>query len=253
MSAAKQLVLDRVSIDYGAFRAADDVSLSVAPGEVLGIVGESGSGKSTVARAIMGMVGISSGSMSYGSAPLGMTRSHEMRRRFQMVFQDPRSALNPRMTGFEILAEVWQTHPEVLQGQAPEAYARELFARVDLAPELLSRRPRNLSGGQAQRVAIARALAARPDILVCDEAVSALDVSVQAQIVELISALRRDTGVTIIFITHDLGVVRQLADRIAVMQSGKLEELAKTEQLFSSPASAYTRMLLGAALDLRTF
>lgn len=253
MSAAKQLVLDDISIDYGSFRAAQHVSLSVAPGEVLGIVGESGSGKSTVARAIMGMVGISAGRMIYGAATLGMKRSHEMRRRFQMVFQDPRSALNPRMRCFDILAEVWNTHPEVLEGQSPDAYARDLFARVDLAPELLQRRPRNLSGGQAQRVAIARALAARPDVLVCDEAVSALDVSVQAQIVELIGSLRRDLGVTIIFITHDLGVVRQLADRIAVMRSGKLEELAATEDLFSNPSSAYTRMLLGAALDLRTF
>lgn len=253
MSAAGQLVLRDVAIDYGGHRAVQGASLSVDPGEVLGIVGESGSGKSTIARAIMGMVRPTSGTMTYGGQPLGMRRSHEMRRRFQMVFQDPKSALNPRMTAFEILSEVWTTHPAVLEGQTPEAYARELFAKVDLAPELLGRRPRHLSGGQAQRVAIARALAARPDMLVCDEAVSALDVSVQAQIVELIGALQRDLGVTILFITHDLGVVRQLASRIAVMQQGVIEELGETEQVFNAPSSPYTRMLLDAAIDLRQF
>ncbi len=167
-----------------------------------------------------------------------------------MVFQDPRSSLNPRMTAGAIIREAWQAHPDAAPNGNQRDAVRALLDEVGLDGGVAERRPTELSGGQCQRVSIARALALRPRLLVCDEAVSALDVSVQAQILRLLVDLRHEHGLSLLFISHDLGVVRQIADRIAVMRSGEIVETAGTEDLYRTPQHPYTRMLLDAALDL---
>ncbi|MFF2945399.1 ABC transporter ATP-binding protein [Streptomyces niveus] len=236
----------------GAAPAVDGVSLSVAPEETLGLVGESGSGKTTVARCVAGLLRPGAGTITLDGRPLGRAgrRSPESRRAVQMVFQDPRSSLNPRMTVASIIAEVWKTHPVTApDGDRTEALHR-LLADMGLDPEVASRRAGDLSGGQCQRVSIARALAVRPRLLVCDEAVSALDVSVQAQILRLLADLRARHRLAMLFISHDLGVVHQIADRVAVMHRGVLVEEGRTGDVLTAPRHAYTRTLLDAALDL---
>jgi peptide/nickel transport system ATP-binding protein/oligopeptide transport system ATP-binding protein len=232
-------------------RIVRDVSFGIAPGEVLALVGESGSGKTTIARAVVGLVS-ASGELRFGGedVALGHRRPHAMRRRIQIVFQDPRSSLNPRMTVMQILAEVWATHPEVAPAGDRRAAATEVLERVGLTGAVLDRRPLALSGGQCQRVSIARAIALRPELIVCDEAVSALDVSVQAQILRLLVDLKASTGISMLFITHDLGVVRQIADRVAVMEKGTIVEQGPTDQIFREPRHPYTQILLASALDL---
>ncbi|MFE4497896.1 ABC transporter ATP-binding protein [Streptomyces niveus] len=232
--------------------AVDGVSLSVAPEETLGLVGESGSGKTTVARCVAGLLRPGAGTITLDGSPLGRAgrRTPESRRAVQMVFQDPRSSLNPRMTVASIIAEVWHTHPVTApDGDRTEALHR-LLADMGLDPEVASRRAGDLSGGQCQRVSIARALAVRPRLLVCDEAVSALDVSVQAQILRLLADLRARHRLAMLFISHDLGVVHQIADRVAVMHRGVLVEEGRTGDVLTAPRHAYTRTLLDAALDL---
>ncbi|MEV8346888.1 ABC transporter ATP-binding protein [Streptomyces niveus] len=232
--------------------AVDGVSLSVAPEETLGLVGESGSGKTTVARCVAGLLRPGAGTITLDGVPLGRAgrRSPESRRAVQMVFQDPRSSLNPRMTVASVIAEVWHTHPVTApDGDRTEALHR-LLADMGLDPEVASRRAGDLSGGQCQRVSIARALAVRPRLLVCDEAVSALDVSVQAQILRLLADLRARHRLAMLFISHDLGVVHQIADRVAVMHRGVLVEEGRTGDVLTAPRHAYTRTLLDAALDL---
>ncbi|MFG2176723.1 ABC transporter ATP-binding protein [Streptomyces niveus] len=232
--------------------AVDGVSLSVAPEETLGLVGESGSGKTTVARCVAGLLRPGAGTITLDGVPLGRAgrRSPESRRAVQMVFQDPRSSLNPRMTVASVIAEVWHTHPVTApDGDRTEALHR-LLADMGLDPEVASRRAGDLSGGQCQRVSIARALAVRPRLLVCDEAVSALDVSVQAQILRLLADLRARHRLAMLFISHDLGVVHQIADRVAVMHRGVLVEEGRTGDVLTAPSHAYTRTLLDAALDL---
>lgn len=232
--------------------AVDGVSLSVAPEETLGLVGESGSGKTTVARCVAGLLRPGSGTITLDGRPLGRAgrRPPESRRAVQMVFQDPRSSLNPRMTVASVIAEVWNTHPVTApDGDRTEALHR-LLADMGLDPEVASRRAGDLSGGQCQRVSIARALAVRPRLLVCDEAVSALDVSVQAQILRLLADLRVKHRLAMLFISHDLGVVHQIADRVAVMHRGVLVEEGRTGDVLTAPRHAYTRALLDAALDL---
>ncbi|MEU9750613.1 ABC transporter ATP-binding protein [Streptomyces niveus] len=232
--------------------AVDGVSLSVAPEETLGLVGESGSGKTTVARCVAGLLRPGAGTITLDGRPLGRAgrRTPESRRAVQMVFQDPRSSLNPRMTVASIIAEVWHTHPVTApDGDRTEALHR-LLADMGLDPEVASRRAGDLSGGQCQRVSIARALAVRPRLLVCDEAVSALDVSVQAQILRLLADLRARHRLAMLFISHDLGVVHQIADRVAVMHRGVLVEEGRTGDVLTAPRHAYTRTLLDAALDL---
>ncbi|MEV8367557.1 ABC transporter ATP-binding protein [Streptomyces niveus] len=232
--------------------AVDGVSLSVAPEETLGLVGESGSGKTTVARCVAGLLRPGAGTITLDGRPLGRAgrRSPESRRAVQMVFQDPRSSLNPRMTVASVIAEVWHTHPVTApDGDRTEALHR-LLADMGLDPEVASRRAGDLSGGQCQRVSIARALAVRPRLLVCDEAVSALDVSVQAQILRLLADLRARHRLAMLFISHDLGVVHQIADRVAVMHRGVLVEEGRTGDVLTAPRHAYTRTLLDAALDL---
>ncbi|MCS0499914.1 ATP-binding cassette domain-containing protein [Protaetiibacter mangrovi] len=244
-----------LDVSYGrgrrARRVVSKASFAIAPAETLALVGESGSGKTTVARAVVGLVRYD-GELVFGDdrVPLTPRRSRELRRQIPIVFQDPRSSLNPRMSIGGIIGEVWSTHPEIAPGGDRRTAIAELLGRVGLDEDVLDRRAAQLSGGQCQRVSIARALAQRPRLLVCDEAVSALDVSVQAQILQLLIELKTDLGISMLFITHDLGVVRQIADSVAVMQHGEIVEIGATEQVFTSPAHAYTRELLDAALDL---
>jgi peptide/nickel transport system ATP-binding protein len=226
-------------------RAVDGVDLELRRGEALALVGESGSGKSTFALALAGMRPVDSGQISFDGRPLTAHRSRAEQRRIQMVFQDPYSSLNPRLTVGGMLAELLRVH-NVVPRQEIGKYSRELLALVGLGEDALRAHPRQFSGGQRQRVAIARALALRPDVLVADEPVSALDVSVQATILNLLRDLRAELGLTLLLISHNLAVVRHLCDRVAVMYLGRIVEVAPTEQLFSDPRHPYTRGLLAA-------
>lgn len=229
--------------------AVRSVSLAMAEGEVLGIVGESGCGKSSLARCLVGLSRPDSGRIAMSGADITHRRSREQRRSMQMVFQDPRSSLNPRMSVFEQIEEGWRTH-KAIRPDAPREVASELLARVGLGAAYLDRRPSELSGGQAQRVSIARALAVSPRLLICDEAVSALDVSVQTQVLKLLAEIRAELNLAMIFISHDLGVVRQISDRVAVMYRGEIVEMEPVETLFQNPRHDYSRSLLGSALDM---
>ena len=228
-----------------------DVSFVIAPRETLALVGESGSGKTTVARAVAGLAKPWDGRMEFEGAPLGHARTHAQRRNLQMVFQDPRSSLNPRMSVEGIIGEAWRTHPDSAPPRPFRSGVLALLDQVGLPATAIEQRPRQLSGGQCQRVSIARALALSPELIVCDEAVSALDVSVQAQIIQLLIDLKSERGLSLLFITHDLGVVRQIADRCAVMKDGVLVEMGETQEIFTNPRDPYTVELLSAALDIR--
>jgi len=231
------------------FAAVSDVSLQLRRGEVLGLVGESGSGKSTLGKMLVGLLDKSSGTVWLDDERLPRRyRRADFRhygRRVQMVFQDPYSTLNPRLSIGESLAE-----PLRLLGETENIGERvaHWLARVGLSPSLAERYPHEFSGGQRQRIGIARALIANPKLLICDEPVSALDVSVQAQVINLLAELRRDLGLSMIFIAHDLALVRYLCDRVAVMQGGRVLECAATERLFDAPQHAFTRQLLAARL-----
>jgi oligopeptide/dipeptide ABC transporter ATP-binding protein len=226
-------------------RAVDGVDLEIQRGEALAIVGESGSGKSTLARALTGIAPVSGGEMRFDGAVLAKRRKNADRRRIQMVFQDPYSSLNPRITVGGMLHELLRVHHVVPRDEV-DAYSRELLGLVGLSDDALDAYPRQFSGGQRQRVAIARALALKPDLLIADEPVSALDVSVQATILNLLRDLRSELGLTLMLISHNLAVVRHLCDRVAVMYLGRIVEVAPTEQLFGDPQHPYTRALLAA-------
>lgn len=229
--------------------AVDDVSLSIAPGETLGLVGESGSGKSTLGRALLRLVPLASGALRFEGRELGALSDAELRplrRRMQMVFQDASAALNPRMGVLDLVAEGLDIH-QLARGAEREARVRELLRQVGVDAVSLAARPHELSGGQRQRVGIARALAVEPSFLVCDEPTSALDASVRAQVINLLADLREQRSLTLLFITHDLAVVRHLSTRVAVMYLGRIVEEAPTETLFASPRHPYTRALLAAA------
>jgi peptide/nickel transport system ATP-binding protein/oligopeptide transport system ATP-binding protein len=234
------------------FKAVDGVSLTVGPDETVGLVGESGSGKTTVARVIVGLVKPDAGEVLFDGAPLGPVgrRPAALQRAVQMVFQDPRSSLNPRMTVAAVIEEAWRTHPEAAPSGDREAALHRLLDDVGLDASVSRHRASELSGGQCQRVSIARALAVKPRLLVCDEAVSALDVSVQAQILRLLVDLQQRHHLSMLFISHDLGVVHQIADRIAVMRRGVLVEEGAATDVLGAPQHEYTRSLLDAALEL---
>jgi oligopeptide transport system ATP-binding protein len=232
----------------GTVKAVDGVSLSIAPGEVLGLVGESGCGKSTLARTIMQLLPATDGTIVLGGKNLTENSAAEMRqvrRELQMIFQDPYASLNPRMTVFATLAEPLRVHRICSPGQTFERVT-QLMNLVGLASRFMQKYPHEFSGGQRQRIAIARALALEPKVIVADEPVSALDVSIQAQILNLLAQLRRKMNLTLIFIAHDLSVVKHISDRIAVMYLGKIVELGPAADVIERPRHPYTRALISA-------
>lgn len=236
-------------------KAVDGVSLELYSGEILGLVGESGCGKSTLSRTVLQLIRPTSGRVEFLGqelTSLSQQAIRQQRRQMQMVFQDPHACLNPMMTVGESIADPLLIH-QLASPEAAQLQAQEMLERVGLTPakEFYHRYPKELSGGQQQRVAIARALITRPKLLVCDEPVSMLDASVQAQVLDLMLELKREFDLTYLFITHDLWVARFLCDRIAVMNSGKIVELGETAQLFNNPQHPYTKTLLGAAPLLR--
>ncbi|NEE04308.1 ABC transporter ATP-binding protein [Phytoactinopolyspora halotolerans] len=230
-------------------QAVSGVSFDLYPGETLGLVGESGSGKSTVARTILGLEKATAGTVTFDGRDLTSLSASEMRpvrRDVQMIFQDPYSSLNPRRTVEEIVREAWEIHPGVVPKSRWKDEARELLERVGLNPDHADRYPHQFSGGQRQRIGIARALALHPKLIICDEAVSALDVSIQAQVLNLLQDLQRDLGLTYLFIAHDLSVVRHVSTRVAVMYLGKIVEMAGRREIFEQPTHPYTQALLSA-------
>jgi peptide/nickel transport system ATP-binding protein len=230
--------------------AVDGVSLAVGQGETLGIVGESGSGKSTVARMLVGLETPTAGRILFAGEEVGRRRSHDFHRKVQFVFQDPSGALNPRKTIRQIL-EAPLRYLLGLDRARRRERVEELMHLVNLRPEFLERYPHEFSGGQAQRIGIARALAPDPRLVVLDEPVSALDVSIQAQILVLLNRLKRDLGLAYVFISHDLAVVETLCDRVAVMHRGRVVEQAPRDVLFAKPQHEYTRTLLASVPGFR--
>lgn len=232
-------------------KAVDGISLSIKKSEILGLVGESGCGKSTLSRTIMQLIPATSGDIILESENLTNLRADQVRKKrldFQMIFQDPYASLNPRMTIFSTLSEaLQQRHPELKKNKSTMMEAVvSLMERVGLNPSFMKKYPHEFSGGQRQRIAIARALAPEPKLIIADEPVSALDVSIQSQILNLLLKLRDELELTMIFISHDLSVVRYIADNIAVMYKGKIVEYGESEQLFNEPQHDYTKKLLDA-------
>jgi ABC-type glutathione transport system ATPase component len=226
----------------------DDVSLTVSRGEILGLAGGSGSGKTTLARCIIRLIEPDAGSIALDGQDVLTAKGaqlRELRRRMQMVFQDPYSSLNPRMSVGAALLEAGRVHKRP-GSENGDAFVSHQLERVHLSAKLARRKPRELSGGQRQRVAVARALAVDPELLIADEAVSALDVSVQAQLLTMFLELRDELGLAILFVAHQLAVIAEVADRVAVMQHGKLVEVGPTAEVFRHPEAEYTKALLAA-------
>ncbi|MGW7251920.1 ABC transporter ATP-binding protein [Streptomyces decoyicus] len=233
----------------GAVQAVDGVSFDLHQGETLGIVGESGCGKSTVAKLLVGLERPTAGRIRYRGEDISTLSGRALkavRRNIQMVFQDPYTSLNPRMTVGDIIGEPYEIHPEVAPKGDRRRKVRELLDVVGLNPEYINRYPHQFSGGQRQRIGIARGLALRPEIIVADEPVSALDVSVQAQVVNLLEQLQHEFDLSYVFIAHDLSVVRHISDRVAVMYLGRLAEIGTEDQIYEHPTHPYTQALLSA-------
>ena len=247
----KAFSIKRPGLGFGRdhVQAVDNVSFSVYPGETLGLVGESGCGKSTLGKIILRLLEPTSGEITYEGKNIRTISAKEMRllrKKVQVIFQDPYSSLNPIMRIGEAIAEPMMVHGIYTSKKDCKNAALELLEKVGLRPEHYNRYPHEFSGGQRQRIVIARALSVQPEFIICDECVSALDVSVQAQIINLLQQLKRERGFSYIFISHDLGVVKYFSDRIAVMNDGKIEEIGDADQIYHSPSSEYTRRLIDA-------
>jgi len=230
-------------------KAVNDVSFSIYPGETLGLVGESGCGKSTLGNAILQLAPAERGSILFkGEEIIGLSskRLRELRKDIQIIFQDPYASLNPRLTVGQAIMEPMQVHKLYTSKQARKERALYLMQRVGLEQEHFNRYPHEFSGGQRQRIGIARTIAVEPQLIICDESVSALDISVQAQVLNLLNELKQDFGFTYIFISHDLAVVKYMADQLVVMQHGRIEEIGEADNVYSAPKSAYTQNLIDA-------
>ena len=237
-----------ISRQVGAVKAVDGVSFDVYPNETVGLVGESGCGKTTAGRSLLRLIEPTSGSVLYKGENIidyDAQQLREVRRNLQIIFQDPYSSLNPRMTVDSLIGEAIEFHG-IADGKARRDMVQDLLVRVGLQPSYITRYPHEFSGGQRQRLGIARALALSPDLIVCDEAVSALDVSVQAQVINLLKDLQEEFNLSYVFIAHDLSVVRHISDRVAVMYLGQIAEMADRDELFDSPKHPYTQALLSA-------
>ncbi|MFI9080827.1 ABC transporter ATP-binding protein [Streptomyces sioyaensis] len=233
----------------GAVKAVDGISFDLYRGETLGIVGESGCGKSTVAKLLMNLERATSGEVFYRGEDITKLSGRALkavRRNIQMVFQDPYTSLNPRMTVGDIIGEPYEIHPEVAPKGSRRQKVRELLDVVGLNPEYINRYPHQFSGGQRQRIGIARGLALNPEVIICDEPVSALDVSVQAQVINLMAQLQDEFDLSYLFIAHDLSVVRHISDRVGVMYLGRMAEIGTDEQIYEHPTHPYTQALLSA-------
>jgi ABC-type oligopeptide transport system ATPase subunit len=231
--------------------AINDISFTIKQGETFGLVGESGCGKSTTGRCLLRLEEATSGEILYNNRNLLSLNAKELfsfRRNAQIIFQDPYSSLNPRMTAGDIIAEPLRIH-RIMPAQDIQKYLEDLVDRVGLSKTALGRFPHEFSGGQRQRIGIARAIALKPQFLICDEPISALDVSVQAQIVNLLKNLQKELGLTYLFIAHDLAMVKYISDRIAVMHQGSIVELADAEELYRNPQHPYTKELLSSILN----
>jgi peptide/nickel transport system ATP-binding protein len=233
----------------GQVKAVDNVSFDVYPGETLGLVGESGCGKTTIGRTIIRLEEPTSGEMLYKGKDIAKMNAKELRafrKEVQIIFQDPYSSLNPRMTIGNAIMEPMQVHGILANDDERKKRVEELLSRVNLDPSHFYRYPHEFSGGQRQRIGIARALAVNPKFIICDESVSALDVSVQAQVLNLLNELKQEFGLTYIFISHDLSVVKYMSDRMVVMQEGKIEEMGDADQICNKPGTDYTKKLIDA-------
>jgi ABC-type microcin C transport system duplicated ATPase subunit YejF len=234
--------------------AVSDVTFDIHQGETVGLVGESGSGKSTVARAVIGLVKADAGAIEFEGRDITRLTAKQLkpvRREMQMVFQDPYASLNPRLTVRDLIAEGWRVHRDVVPRDRWTAEAKELMDRVGLNPDYSDRYPHQFSGGQRQRIGIARALALRPKLIICDEPVSALDVSVQAQVLNLLDDLQQDLGLAYLFISHDLSVIEHLCDRVLVLHHGVVVEQGAAAEIFEHPQDDYTKALLAAVPVVR--
>jgi len=238
-----------IKTKYGAVRAVDGVNLQLKRGETLGVVGESGCGKSTLAKLLVGLEKPTSGSIVVRGNDISKLSGSDVRkarRNIQLVMQDPYTSLNPRMTVADIVGEPFEIHPEVAPKASRRDRVRELIDLVGLNPDHINRYPHQFSGGQRQRIGIARGLALNPEIIICDEPVSALDVSVQAQVINLMGKLQDEFNLSYIFIAHDLSIVRHISDRVGVMYLGKIAEIGSDEQIYDHPTHPYTQALLSA-------